>query len=220
MLRKKFTQCGRLTEMVVERPAEVSDLTSPQRILERAIQVIEEAGETAIRTNPIAFECGVTPPILYRAFGSREGLIIAAQAERYRRSTAQAAKYLCDSIASATSRESLVANVGEILDLIFSPTRAENRRLRVEVIGSSVSRPELRQLIAEIDKEYAVTIALAYQPAVDQGWMPTSKNFEAVALWAQGLVNTRYMFDETASAEDSASWNQLTRQAIMTAIFD
>ena len=136
--------------MVVKNPAETSELSSVQRILERTIQVIEESGEAAIRTNPIAFECGVTPPILYRAFASREGLIIAAQAERYRRSTEVSAKYLYDSIARADSRESLIANVSSLLDFVFSKDRAENRRLRVEVIGSSVSRPQLRELIAGI----------------------------------------------------------------------
>ena len=206
--------------MIVERPADTSELSSAQRILERTIQVIEESGEAAIRTNPIAFECGVTPPILYRAFTSREGLIIAAQAERYRRSTEVSAKYLYDSIARADSRESLIANVRSLLDFVFNTDRAENRRLRVEVIGSSVSRPQLRELIAAIDKEYSVSIALAYQPAVEKGWISTGKNLEAIALWAQGLLNTRYMVDAIASDEDANTWNDLTRQSILSAIFD
>ena len=206
--------------MIVERPADTSELSSAQRILERTIQVIEESGEAAIRTNPIAFECGVTPPILYRAFTSREGLIIAAQAERYRRSTEVSAKYLYDSIARADSRESLIANVSSLLDFVFNTDRAENRRLRVEVIGSSVSRPQLRELIAAIDKEYSVSIALAYQPAVEKGWVSSGKNLEAIALWAQGLLNTRYMVDAIASDEDANTWNDLTRQSILSAIFD
>ncbi len=206
--------------MVVKNPAETSELSSAQRILERTIQVIEESGEAAIRTNPIAFECGVTPPILYRAFASREGLIIAAQAERYRRSTEVSAKYLYDSIARADSRESLIANVSSLLDFVFNKDRAENRRLRVEVIGSSVSRPQLRELIAAIDKEYSVSIALAYQSAVEKGWMSSGKNLEAIALWAQGLLNTRYMVDATASDEDANTWNELTRQSILSALFD
>ncbi len=206
--------------MIVERPADTSELSSAQRILERTIQVIEESGEAAIRTNPIAFECGVTPPILYRAFASREGLIIAAQAERYRRSTEVSAKYLYDSIARADSRESLIANVSSLLDFVFNKDRAENRRLRVEVIGSSVSRPQLRELIAAIDKEYSVSIALAYQSAVEKGWMSSGKNLEAIALWAQGLLNTRYMVDATASDEDANTWNELTRQSILSALFD
>jgi AcrR family transcriptional regulator len=206
--------------VVVRNPAETSELSSAQRILERTIQVIEESGEAAIRTNPIAFECGVTPPILYRAFASREGLIIAAQAERYRRSTEVSAKYLYDSIARADSRESLIANVSSLLDFVFNKDRAENRRLRVEVIGSSVSRPQLRELIAAIDKEYSVSIALAYQSAVEKGWMSSGKNLEAIALWAQGLLNTRYMVDAAASDEDATTWNELTRQSILSALFD
>ena len=206
--------------MVVKNPAETSELSSVQRILERTIQVIEESGEAAIRTNPIAFECGVTPPILYRAFTSREGLIVAAQAERYRRSTEVSAKYLYDSIARADSRESLIANVSSLLDFVFSKDRAENRRLRVEVIGSSVSRPQLRELIAGIDQEYSVSIALAYQSAVEKGWMSSGKNLEAIALWAQGLLNTRYMVDAAASDEDANTWNELTRQSILSALFD
>ncbi len=206
--------------MVVKNPAETSELSSVQRILERTIQVIEESGEAAIRTNPIAFECGVTPPILYRAFTSREGLIVAAQAERYRRSTEVSAKFLYDSIARADSRESLIANVSSLLDFVFSKDRAENRRLRVEVIGSSVSRPQLRELIASIDQEYSVSIALAYQPAVEKGWMSSGKNLEAIALWAQGLLNTRYMVDAAASDEDANTWNELTRQSILSALFD
>ena len=206
--------------MVVKNPAETSELSSVQRILERTIQVIEESGEAAIRTNPIAFECGVTPPILYRAFASREGLIIAAQAERYRRSTEVSAKYLYDSIARADSRESLIANVSSLLDFVFSKDRAENRRLRVEVIGSSVSRPQLRELIAGIDQEYSVSIALAYQSAVEKGWMSSGKNLEAIALWAQGLLNTRYMVDAAASDENANTWNELTRQSILSALFD
>lgn len=196
-----------------------AEMTSTQRILERAISVIEESGEVAIRTNQIAFECGVTPPILYRSFKSREGLIIAAQAERYRRSTEFAATYLCDAVKSAHSRESLMDIVSEMLVFIFAPSRAENRRLRTEVIGSTVARPELRQLVADIDKEYSVTIAQAYQSAVDKGWIDSGKNLEAIALWAQALINTRYMFEATTSENECDAWNLLTRQSIMMALF-
>lgn len=197
-----------------------SELTSTQRILERAIQVIEESGEAAIRTNPIAFECGVTPPILYRAFGSREGLIIAAQAERYRRSTSESFQYLKRYIDEATSRETLYTNISETLDFIFGDGRAANRRLRAEVIGSSVSRPVLRDELLRIDREYATLISEAYQKAFQNGWISSAKNHDVIALWAQGLINARYLFDEDQNVERGAAWNELTRRAILDAIFD
>lgn len=197
-----------------------TELTSAQRILERAIAVIEESGEAAIRTNPIAFECGVTPPILYRAFGSREGLIIAAQAERYRRSTAEAIQYLYRYIEEATSRESLISIISDTLSFIFSDNRAGNRRLRAEVIGSSVSRPALREEILRIDSEYAQMISAAYQKAIESGWISAEKNHEVISLWVQGLVNARYLFDNNPDPEYGKSWNELTRRAILDAIFD
>lgn len=199
---------------------EQSELTSSQRILERAIQVIEESGEAAIRTNPIAFECGVTPPILYRAFGSREGLIIAAQAERYRRSTSESFEFLKRYIDEATSRDTLRQNISDTLDFIFSDGRAANRRLRAEVIGSSVSRPALREELLRVDREYATLIVEAYQKAFHNGWISSTKNHEVIALWVQGLVNARYLFDNNPDADYGKSWNELTRRAILDAIFN
>ncbi len=204
------------------QPSEARDsqLSSSQRILERAISVIEASGEVAIRTNPIAFECGVTPPILYRAFGSREGLVIAAQAERYRRSSAEAADYLFQYISQSTSQESLRENVARTLDFIFSNDRAASRRLRAEVIGSSISRPALRDEVRKIDNEYSVKIAEAYQLAVNNGWIPSDKDLVPVIRWAQGLINARVLIDDTDDPVISAEWNRLSKDAILRAVFD
>jgi AcrR family transcriptional regulator len=201
-------------------PSEGTQQRTPaERILERAIEVVEQSGEVAIRTNPIAFECGVTPPILYRAFGSREGLVIAAQAERYRRSSADSAAYLYRYIGEATSRQALIDNISHSLDFIFGEVRSPHRRLRAEVIGSAVSRPQLRAEITRIDREYAIEIAHAYQPAVEKGWIAKDRNLEVIAVWAQGIVNMRAMVDDSDDAETRRVWDSLSKAAILDAIF-
>ena len=206
--------------VIVQTEAIAGELTSVQRILERTIQVIETAGEAAIRTNPIAFECGVTPPILYRAYGSREGLIIAAQAERYRRSAEVAMSYLFRYISEANSREQLRENISTSLDFIFSEQRAESRRLRADVIGSSMSRPELRDHITHIDREFASAIGERYQPAIENGWLAADRDYAVIALWAQGLINARVMVDTSAEVETVRTWDDLSKRAILSAIFD
>ncbi|MEI2420645.1 TetR family transcriptional regulator, partial [Arthrospira platensis SPKY2] len=50
-----------------------------------AIAVIDEHGEAGIRVQELSDEVGVAITTLYRFFGSREGLIETAQAERFRR---------------------------------------------------------------------------------------------------------------------------------------
>jgi AcrR family transcriptional regulator len=194
-------------------------LTSAQRILERAIEVLEHGGEAAIRTNIIANECGVSAPILYRAFDSREGLVIAAQSERYRRATATAAGVVVSAIESATSREDLRANISRALDFVFDFQRATNRRLRAEVVGSAVSRPELAERIVSIDREYAETIYNAYERAIREGWVSTSVNLKIVARWAQWIINASISAEFEDDEVLRSEWAKLSKEAILSAIF-
>ncbi len=189
------------------------------RILERTIEVIEAGGEVAIRTNTIAEQCGVTAPILYRAFTNREGLIVAAQAERYRRASAVSVDYLLDRIKRSTSRDELRANVAETLDFIVSPERSRYRRLRAEVIGSAVSRPALAAEVQRIDREYAGAIAAAYAPAIERGWLAPGVDMAAVALWVQGMVNSRTQIEFGADDEVARHWDGLMKAAALRAIF-
>ncbi|MEY5059005.1 MAG: hypothetical protein RJA51_752 [Actinomycetota bacterium] len=189
------------------------------RILERAIEVIEAGGEVAIRTNVIAEECGVTAPILYRAFGNREGLVVAAQAERYRRASEVAVAYLVERVTSAGSRAELRDNIIEALDFITSPERSRNRRMRAEVIGSAVSRPALAGHVREIDMMHSATVAAAYAPAVANGWIAADLNLEAVVLWVQGIINGRTQIEFGAAGTVAAEWDRLTKTAVLAALF-
>lgn len=195
------------------------ELSSKQRILERAIEVINEAGEAAIRTNPIAAECGVTPPILYRAYQSREGLVIAAQAERYRRATTLAVENLVKMVLEATSREDLYRRISESLDYIYNPERSTARAIRASVIGSAISRPELQKAITEVDLDYMRQIAGAYDHARAQGWINDNVDLPTIALWAQSIANSRIIVEFADRPELSAAWNNLSKRAILDAIF-
>lgn len=190
-----------------------------ERILERAIEVIEQGGEVAIRTNAIAEECGVTAPILYRAFTNREGLVVAAQAERYRRSTAAAVQYLVSYIDNASSREELRANISSSLDFIFSAERSGARRLRAEVIGSAVSRPDLRAAVTATDLDYAHRVAAAYEAAIESGWVNRDVDLRGIALWSQWLINSRVSLEFGTDADVARAWDSFTKTAILHAIF-
>lgn len=190
-----------------------------ERILERAIEVIEHGGEVAIRTNTIAEECGVTAPILYRAFTNREGLVVAAQAERYRRSTAVAVQYLVSYIENSSNRDQLRENISRSLDFIFSAERSEARRLRAEVIGSAVSRPRLRAAVASADLDYADQVAAAYRTAVESGWIDRSLDLRGIVLWAQGVINSRVTTEFHGDEHLARAWDHLAKSAILHAIF-
>lgn len=191
------------------------------RILERAIEVIDESGEAGIRTNTIAAECGVSPPILYRAFDSREGLIIAAQTERYRRSMDRMTTRLIDSIERSNSRDELQSAIAESLDAMFGPDRIPMRQLRAQVLGSAVSRPKLQDEIARINQDFSEQIVNGYKRATELQWINPLAPLDHLALWAIGMVNARILIEQGTQIDSDlgASWNSLTKTLILTALF-
>jgi AcrR family transcriptional regulator len=196
-------------------------LTSVERILERAIEVIDAEGEAAIRTNEIAHECGVTAPILYRAYGSREGLIIAAQSERFRRSLRTAADFIMESVVKSQTRDQLHSNMGNIFDMIFLPDRIPHRRTRLQVLGSAITRPELQKMLQNVYREYALTIAEKFEHAIQSGWIKPREPMVDVTMWCIAITDTRLMmeFNCDPNSETLKSWNAHTKRASLDAIF-
>ncbi len=196
-------------------------LTSVERILERAIAVIDAEGEAAIRTNDIAHECGVTAPILYRAFGNREGLIIAAQSERSRRSLQTAADFIVASVVKAETREQLHENLSHTYDMIFAPDRISLRRTRLQVLGSAITRPELQKMLQDVYRECATQIADKFEHAIRAGWIKPREPMVEITMWCIAITDTRLMmeFNSEPDSETLKNWNTQTKRAGLDAIF-
>lgn len=196
---------------------------SRDRILERAIEVIDAEGEVAIRTNVIAEECGVTPPVLYRAFGSREGLLVAAQTERYRRAVRSMGTDIQGDIVRAIvespDRKALRHALDSVLDRVFSRDRAQARRVRAEVIGSAVSRPPLQQAVVEIDVAFVQAVSDALAVTQMQGWIDPDVDVFTIVRWGLATVNGRVSIEFDSDADDNTSWNVIAKRAILDALF-
>ena len=68
-----------------------------ERLLKAAAATIDKGGEGAVRIRDLTQSCNITAPPIYPFFGTREGLIEAAQAFRFSRGQRQ----LSDAFASA-----------------------------------------------------------------------------------------------------------------------
>lgn len=185
------------------------------RILERTIEVISTQGETAIRTNPIAYECGSTPPVLYRAFGSREGLVIAAQAERYRRTMEDVIPPFATEISAAGSKEELRTVIETNLRNVYGRSRSRIRRVRAEVIGAAVARPELAERIVEVDRDATEVFVTALEKATAAGWVPGGDRLRAIIMWTICGVNTRMNVEFDSAATYGDEWKEIAVQAVL-----
>lgn len=96
------------------------------RILELAVAAIGCGGEAEIRVNHIVAEAGVIPPVLSDHFGSRDGLVIAAQIERDPRQHEADIVAIEHFVGRCTSR----AGRRKTLVDIWASTSAANRETR------------------------------------------------------------------------------------------
>lgn len=178
------------------------------RMIEEAIAAIEQDGEAAIRVRDICKACSAREPALYLRFGSRAGLIVAAQAERYRRSIEILVTRSLSALNETIETGDLSTLLKRAVDWDSDPD-LRNRLTRINVIGSSVSRPALAEAIAEVNNEAIHELAGGVERARDAGLINPVGTPEALAAWYLGTATSRSFVEFKGSAMTDDTWNDV-----------
>ena len=196
-------------------------VSSRERLLEAAIDIIEEHGEVAVRVDEIAQTAEVAKPSLYHFYGNRDGLIAAAQAERYRRSLLVGYDEVLDRLARCTSRDEFLEIIRLWTATFQTPDAARRRAMRLDVLGSSVSRPALRDEIERANVEARTQLERFLEHARSKGWALTGTDIATsdVAMWLHGLWNGRYLVDITGEITEIEGWDRVTMRVIELLVF-
>lgn len=192
--------------------------TSRERLLEEAIRVIEQGGEAAVRVRDICAACDVTTPILYKGFGSRDGLVVAAQAERFRRAIDGIAAPFSAAVAEATTPEELRETILLTIRATHDPSRAPFRRVQISVLGASVSRPALQSAVDDALQSLIDRGASALGVARDRGLLRPDLPVHEVMWWWFGQVQGRLLVEQSAASIDHQAWNETSIRASLAAI--
>lgn len=193
---------------------------TPQRLLAEAVRVIDSQGEAAVHIRDVAAACGVTSPIVYKAFGSREGLIVAAQSERYIRSWRETSAGVPEAIHAATTEEELKLAIGRAITNILGPDRHIHRRVRHEVLGSLVHLPSLEKAVVEQLGVMRRAFAEAFGDAQRRGLTRQDVDVEAAFMWYIGQIEGRFMIELDLANVDEAAWNKIFIEAIFYSLFN
>ena len=185
------------------------------RLLSAAIALLDEGGEVAVRVDAVAAAAGVKRPSIYYFFGDREGLVIAAQAERYRRTLLFGMTDQAKAVRACETPEEFRELIRSWIRAIGGPAGVERRRVRVEVLGAAASRPELRAKLEAADAEATRLIANTIAIAQDRRWTGSRFDPEIGALWWIGMMNGRYLVEGSRSDEERAAWDAIASEAIV-----
>jgi len=190
-----------------------------QRILELAVSAIDEGGEAAVRVNDLATEAGVTVPTLYRHFGSRDGLVEAAQTYRFRKTQFVDGSVLAASLAKCKNQDELRKALRKELLMHFDTDRWELRQVRLNALGAGYARPELAASLALAQKQGAMGIAEMLLPFQKKGWIRKDIDLPATVYWFMGQILGRVLIEMGDNPVSQKKWNDVSLEGIMAVIF-
>jgi AcrR family transcriptional regulator len=190
-----------------------------QRLLELAIQVLNESGEPGIRVTEIAEAAGVSIPTLYHHFGSREGLIEEAQAERFTRALQDDAELLIELLKQCKTKKDLRAALSRAFDSRRSPGRAIIRWQRLNALGATYARPSLAERITKNHDDIITQVALALLPFQRKGFIRQDVNLVAVIALYNGIVMGKNLVEISNSVVSVDEWESLVEESMLNILF-
>lgn len=190
-----------------------------QRLLELAIQTIDESGEPGIRVNQLAESAGVSIPTLYHHFGSREGLIEEAQVERFIRALRRDAEALIQQLGRCKTKTDLIETIHQLFKNRKAKGRALTRWQRLNALGATYARPTLAERIVSSHDEFVTNIALALLPFQRKGFIRQDIDLRAVVAWYNGALLGKNLVQISESAIDLAEWDRVFDEAVFAVLF-
>ncbi|MEY3019693.1 MAG: hypothetical protein RLZZ272_677 [Actinomycetota bacterium] len=121
-----------------------------RRLLTAAIEVVREQGGPALRMTDIAARAGVSFSLIAHHFGSREGLVAAAQRTLLEGELVTDLEGAAELFGEATDTASLLDRIHGLTVALMHPVRADVRIGRAAAIGVAQGREDARTLIVEV----------------------------------------------------------------------
>jgi hypothetical protein len=188
--------------------------TTQDRVLASAVKAIDKGGEAAVHIRQICAETKTTAPSIYHFFGSREGLIEAAQAARFVQGQRKISIDFADSVHGCKSKSDFTAVAHRFLEQMFSSERQSIRSVRINVLGSAQSRKGLAKAIA---KSQLIANKVGGEPiryAQEKGWLRHDFNSEMYLAWLTGMVNAQGLIELDGVHPDREDWVLIAKRSV------
>lgn len=193
--------------------------STAELILRHTIVAIEAQGEASVRVKELADEIGVAVTSLYHFYGSREGLIEAAQARRYDTGLRELAAEWKAQFASCRTQREFRLLIRCQMHEFMSAGQAGRRMAGLNVVGSAQGRPHLAAAIAAAQREFVSTITDALTVPQHRGWIRRDLDLRAFSAWYVGQMTSRAVIDLGDTGVDTDLLSCIATDAVMAVLF-
>ena len=189
-----------------------------ERLLKAAAATIDKGGEGAVRIRDLTKSCNITAPSIYHFFGSREGLIDAAQAYRFSRGQRELSDAFATAVHTCKSKTQFVELAHRFLETMFAPDRRSIRNSRLNVLGNAINRPALSKELALAQDVSNKIVGESLGFAQTKGWVRDDFNTEMFAAWLNGMVNSRRLIEMNGTHPLGDEWDVIAKRSIYMTI--
>ena len=189
-----------------------------ERLLKATAAAIDKGGEGAVRIRDLTKSCNITAPSIYHFFGSREGLIDAAQAYRFSRGHLQLGNAFSTAIHQCKNKAQFVKLAHQFLTTMFSYERRAIRNVRLNVLGNAVNRPDLSKELSHVQEESNKVVGESLRYAQSKGWVRDDFNGDMFAAWLNGMVNSRRLIEMNGIHPLADEWDVIAKRSICMTI--
>ena len=189
-----------------------------ERLLKATAATIDKGGEGAVRIRDLTKSCNITAPSIYHFFGSREGLIDAAQAFRFSRGQRELSDAFATAIHTCKSKTQFVELAHRFLETMFAPDRRSIRNSRLNVLGNAINRPALSKELALAQDVSNKIVGESLGFAQTKGWVRDDFNTEMFAAWLNGVVNSRRLIEMNGTNPLGDEWDVIAKRSICMTI--
>jgi AcrR family transcriptional regulator len=187
-------------------------------MLEVAIAAIDEKGESGVRVNDVAAEVGVAITSLYHYFGSRDGLVVAAQTERYVRSLSSENERIEEALARCEDKKQFRELLLEVHRRVDDANRAPFRLTRVSVLGSTLGRPDLATAVGKAQDGFTKSFSGFLATAKARGWTRPDLDPVGASAWSIGQILGRVVIEIGESSVTDEQWAKATETALLAVV--
>jgi AcrR family transcriptional regulator len=181
-------------------------------VIDAARRAMRTAGETAVRVQEISSETGVSIGSIYHHFGDREGLIRAAYVRQFTESVSADIERLKTWSATLTSTEDLRERYDDMIEFLTNYFEMMPVAERAAIVGSAVSRADLRAAIAESHTKLTDGLTEVMQNLSNAGILKQHIAPRAAAQVILGLLHGRVLTE--IDNDKSISLDQWIRTAL------
>ena len=198
----------------IERETSRRGRETIEKLLEVTINELDRVGLAEIDIDSLLSKSKISKGSLYHHFGSKNGLLAAAEAQQYMRYLKREGENFRRLIEGCTTKQKFVDLVAAVMKITRLEENLGFRKKRVRAIAMSFNDENLAQVLKNAQIEVTEYLAGSFQIAKDRGWVKPDTDLMALSYWIQGVFIGHIMLDITEQTEHEDAWSQIAFQAL------